>query len=347
MESDMARSIRIEYAGASYHVMARGNRRGTIFLVDEDRRFFLKCLAEACGKTGWLVHGWVLMGNHYHLFLETPEANLVEGMKWLQNTYTRRFNTRHGQWGRLFGDRYKAVLVDGAAAAYYAALWDYLHLNPCRAGLIDYAKGGSLLDYSWSSLAGGFALRPEHRPGWLASEAVFRILGFEDTARGRQEMVERLDERGRAEGEASGCPQKGDEADRRLSDLKRGWYWGSQAFAERMLGLTKALRKPRRSRAYQRTPEILHHGELAAREILENGLRREGLRAEDLLRLRANDPRKVAVARKIWMETTVSQDWIAERLAMRSAANVSLCLHRAPKTPARARRRRSQQQDAH
>ena len=87
------------------------------------------------------------MGNHYHMFLETPEANLVEGMKWLQNTYTRRFNMRHGQWGRLFGDRYKSVLVDGSAAAYYTTLWDYLHLNPCRAGLIDYAKAGSLLDY--------------------------------------------------------------------------------------------------------------------------------------------------------------------------------------------------------
>ena len=70
--------------------------------------FFLKCLAEACEKTGWVVHAWVLMGNHYHLFIQTPEANLVEGMKWLQNTVTRRFNVRHRECGRLFGDRYKA-----------------------------------------------------------------------------------------------------------------------------------------------------------------------------------------------------------------------------------------------
>ena len=67
----MARSIRVEYAGAYYHVMARGNRREAIFMDDEDRRFFLKCLSEACEKTGWLVHAWVLMGNHYHLFFET------------------------------------------------------------------------------------------------------------------------------------------------------------------------------------------------------------------------------------------------------------------------------------
>jgi putative transposase len=109
----MARSIRIEYPGAFYHVMARGNRRESIYLDYDDRRFFLRTLAEACGMTGWRVHAWVLMGNHYHLLVETPEANLVTGMQWLQNTYTRRFNTRHRLWGRLFGDRYKAVPVEG------------------------------------------------------------------------------------------------------------------------------------------------------------------------------------------------------------------------------------------
>ena len=81
----MARSIRIEYPGAYYHVMARGNRREAIFLDDDDRRFFLQTLSEACGRTGWRFHAWVLMGNHYHLFIETPEPNLSVGMKWLQN----------------------------------------------------------------------------------------------------------------------------------------------------------------------------------------------------------------------------------------------------------------------
>ena len=72
--------------------------------------------------TGWRVHAWVLMGNHYHLVIETPDANLVAGMKWLQNTYTRRYNTRHRLWGRLFGDRYKAVLVQGDNPHYYPTL---------------------------------------------------------------------------------------------------------------------------------------------------------------------------------------------------------------------------------
>ena len=118
----MARSIRIQYPGAYYHVMARGNRWEAIFLDDEDRRFFLKAVGEACAMTGWRVHAWVLMKNHYHLLLETPAANLVDGMQWLQNTFTRRFNVRHRKWGRLFGDRYKAVLTEGGSGYYYEIL---------------------------------------------------------------------------------------------------------------------------------------------------------------------------------------------------------------------------------
>ncbi len=115
----MPRSIRIQFPGAFYHVMARGNRREAIFHDDDDRRFFLATLSEACAMTGWKVHAWVLMSNHYYLFIEKPEANLVAGMGWLQNTVTRRHNWRHGTWGRLFGDRYKAVLVDGAETYHF------------------------------------------------------------------------------------------------------------------------------------------------------------------------------------------------------------------------------------
>ena len=102
--------------------MARGNRREEIFRGDHDRQLFLKTLGEACARTGWRIHAWVLMSNHYHLLVETPEANLVVGMQWLQNTYTRRFNTRHRVEGPLFGDRYKAVLVEGVSAYYYETL---------------------------------------------------------------------------------------------------------------------------------------------------------------------------------------------------------------------------------
>jgi REP element-mobilizing transposase RayT len=91
----MARSLRIEFKGAFYHVMARGNQKKDIFFDDEDRWSFLQTLQEARDRTGWGVHAWVLMNNHYHLLLQTPHANLVEGMKWLQNAYTRRLNCQH------------------------------------------------------------------------------------------------------------------------------------------------------------------------------------------------------------------------------------------------------------
>ena len=92
------------------------------------------------------MHAWVIMGNHYHLFIETPEANLVEGMKWLQNTYTRRFNVRHRAWGRVFGDRYKCVVVEGELPEYYGSLVDYIHLNPARAAIVSGRRGESLLE---------------------------------------------------------------------------------------------------------------------------------------------------------------------------------------------------------
>ena len=107
----MPRQPRIQFEGAVNHVMARGNRRGRIFTDDTDHETFLRTLGEACEKAGFRVYAWVLMRNRYHLALSTPRGNLVEGISWLQNTYTRRFNVRNHQWGRLFGDRYKSVLV--------------------------------------------------------------------------------------------------------------------------------------------------------------------------------------------------------------------------------------------
>jgi len=308
--------------------MARGNRREAIFLDDDDRRFFLKCLSEVCGRTGWLVHAWVLMGNHYHLFVETPEANLVEGMKWLQNTVTRRFNVRHRQWGRLFGDRYKAVLVEGDSAHYYTTLWEYLHLNPCRANLVKAEEGGSILDYPWSSVAGGYALPPDQRPEWLAAEKGLSILGFPDTAKGRRELVEHLDSRAASEKQVCGIAPVPEGADRRASHLLRGWYWGGQIFAERLLKTTSAFGKARRSRAFRRSPEQLAHGEVQARKLLAEGLAAAGLDKKTLKKLPANDPGKVLLAAVLWKNTTVGQTWIAGELEMKNAANVSMALNR-------------------
>jgi len=311
--------------------MARGNRKEPIFDDDDDRRFFLTTLAEACGMTGWRVHAWVLMGNHYHLFIETPEGNLVAGMKWLQNTVTRRHNVRHRKWGRLFGDRYKAVVVDGADHYHYRTLVDYIHLNPVRARLIQPRKGQSVMDFRWSSLMGGWALAPGSRPVWLAAADGLKRFGLEDTVAGRRRMIEALDRRAvEEEFQNCGVPPLPEEMDARCSHLRRGWFWGSREFAEKLGQLTeKSVRERiRSSRAYKRTPEIVAHGDRQAERWLEEGLKAAGLTPEDLGKSGGSDPRKLALAELLWKRTTVSQAWIAERLGMRSAANVSQQLRR-------------------
>ena len=95
-----------------------------------------KTLAEACHKTDWQIHAYCLMCNHYHLVLETPNANLVAGMAWLQSTYTIRLNHRHKLVGHVFSGRYKAQLVEGSGNGYLKTACDYVHLNPVRAGLL-------------------------------------------------------------------------------------------------------------------------------------------------------------------------------------------------------------------
>ena len=124
----MARQVRIEYPGAVYHCMARGDRREPIVRDDADREAFAELLGELAGRTGWEVLAWVLMDNHYHLVFKTPEANLVSGMKWLQNTWTKRFNARHRLWGHLFGGRYKSVLVEDCEQA-LLTISAYIDLN--------------------------------------------------------------------------------------------------------------------------------------------------------------------------------------------------------------------------
>ena len=147
----MPGKLRIEYPDAMYYVMSRGDRREDIFLDDVDRHDFLKTLAEVCQKTGWQVHAYCLMANHYHLVLETPNANLVAGMAWLQSTYTIRLNHRHKLIGHVLSGRYNAQLVEGSGNGYLRTACDYVHLNPVRAHLLRPEE--RLLAYPWTSLA--------------------------------------------------------------------------------------------------------------------------------------------------------------------------------------------------
>jgi hypothetical protein len=178
-------------------------------------------------------------------------------------------------------------------------------------------------------LAGGHALSPARGPDWLATEEALGACGYSDTASGRRKWVERLDRRAiDEEAERSGLVLQPEEADARFSHLRRGWYWGSQEFAERMLKLAKAALGRNRSRSYRGSPVRKAHDATLAEALLVEGLQAAELSDDDLLRLPGSEPRKVAIAPVIWERTTVPQSWLAEKLMISSPANVSQQLRR-------------------
>src|SRR4051812_47932181 len=173
----MARKLRLEYAGACYHVINRGNYRANIFAPKGAAEAFERCLGETCTRYGWKVHAFVIMRNHFHLAVETPEPNLSAGMKHLQGTWANRFNRFHGQTGRPFQGRYKALHVEPGHAL--AQVAHYLHLNPVRAKVVSIDRLGQFRASSF------WWFPKKDRPAWLIAETVLREAGgLQDTAAG-------------------------------------------------------------------------------------------------------------------------------------------------------------------
>jgi REP element-mobilizing transposase RayT len=140
----VSRPLRIEYPGAVYHVTARGNAREAIFNDDSDRKTFLGVLGKIIERYNWLCHAYCLMGNHYHLLIETPDGNLSRGMRQLNGIYTQTFNRRHRRVGHVLQGRFKAILVE--KDSYLLELCRYIVLNPVRANRVKHPK-----HYAWSS----------------------------------------------------------------------------------------------------------------------------------------------------------------------------------------------------
>ena len=324
----MPRQVRSEYEGAVYHVMCRGDRREDIFRNDGDREMLLATLAETVGRTGWKVHAWVWMRNHYHLLIETPDPNLVRGMTWFQATYTTRFNALHQFRGHLFGGRYKAVLVHPEAGAYFRTLLDYLHLNPVRAGLIRWRRGDDLRDYRWSSLPA--YLKAAKRPKWLTVERGFRSWEVPDTSDGRREL--RLALAARIKSEATEqCGLAEIEGQSLQATLRRGWYYGPADFRHWLLekaeGVLTAKTRGKSRQNYQ-DEEIASQHEATAQRLLDEGLSRLRWDEKRLQFEAKGHPAKVALAAAIRLKTTVSLAWLTERLHMGSPGYVSLLTRR-------------------
>jgi putative transposase len=303
----MPRPLRIEYAGAIYHVLSRGDRREAIFLSDADRELFLETLGQGCGRSGWQVHAWCLMSNHFHLVLETPRANLAAGMKFL-GTYTQRFNRRHHLSGHLFQGRYKAQVIDGESRGYLRAACDYVHLNPERAKLIK--RGAALRSWRWSSYAQYLGTK-RRRPAWLRTDRLLGEHGIEkEDARGRREFARRM------EGRRLEVPEEG------LAALRRGWRIGAEDFIDRLVSrVERPARRGHGRRVHEETEKAV------GRRIVEEELGRRNWKAAELQRRAKGDQVKVQIALRLRAETTLTLKEIADLLHMGAPTHVAHLLY--------------------
>lgn len=312
----MPRKPRIEYADAIYHIMSRGNRQGEIFWGDGDCDVFLETLGQACSRTGWIIHGYVLMVNHYHLLLETPEPNLSIGMKWLQSTYTQRFNRHHSECGHLFQGRYKALLIDPDDDIYFRVVSNYIHLNPARAKQIK-LRNGSLIAYPWSSFP--LYANPRNRPEWLCVDRVLGCWGFEDTRSGRLNYRRTLQTYAE---DMSDCKKPG-EFDPDWLKIRRGWFWGSKKFEQALLDRLEGVRAKAKSESLN-GQAIRMHNEQQALKLKAQGLKVLDLTEADLATIGKGAFEKRLLIWLIKSHTSMSNAWVSEQLYSGHPSNVAV-----------------------
>ena len=297
----------MEYPGACYHVINRGNFRKDIFASEGARRAFERTLFEACERSGWRLHAFVIMRNHFHLALETPAANLSEGMKWLQGTWVSRFNRLHQLQGRPFQGRFKSLVVQPGRAL--AEVCHYIHLNPFRAKVETIED---LPQFPWSSL---HHFGRKGLPSFLVGSTVLDAAGgLPDTPRGWRRYHDYLAFR------VSDDPAARAE---RFKKLSRGWCIGDEAFREQLR---------QRMQGDDRSPPKRFEGMTSAEWAAERSSRwelalRHMAREADVdlqhLGRPTNASGKVILAYLLKTTTDASNAWIAERLAMGQPATVS------------------------
>lgn len=180
----MARPLRLEFAGALYHVTSRGNARDDIYLSDEDRVAWLATLGQVCARFNWVCHAYCQMTDHYHIVIETPDANLSQGMRQLNGVYTQLFNRTHSRAGPIFQGRFKAILVD--KESYLLDLARYVVLNPLRAKMVR-----QLERWPWSSYRATCGQAP--KPDWLQTDFILSQFARQ-RARARVKYIAFVDE---------------------------------------------------------------------------------------------------------------------------------------------------------
>lgn len=213
----MARPLRIEYEGALYHLTSRGNARQAIFKDDPDRLVFLDTLKKVVDRYRWLCHAYCLMGNHYHLVIETAEGNLAKGMRQLNGVYTQAYNRRHRRTGHIFQGRYKAILVE--KESHFLEVCRYVVLNPVRAKLATDAGG-----WRWSSYRGTVGKKRPH--GCLTTDWVLGQFGKR---------------RSQAQAAYRGFVREGIGGERIYGKVKGQSLLGGEEFVDKLLGYVRGF----------------------------------------------------------------------------------------------------------
>lgn len=317
----MARPLRYEAAGAVYHIMARGDGGKTVFENDKDSYAWLDLLERACERFGWRVHAWVLMGNHFHLLLETPEPNLVAGMKWMLGVYSQGWNRRRGRRGHVFQGRYKAVVVNGEEreGSYFKIVADYIHLNPVRAGWVGGETGKRLRSWRWSSFCAYAGNKP---PDWLETGKVLRAFQLSGDSRGIRAYAGYLEARAR--------DPKSAVTDASLKELRRGWYLGEETFARKLLEALSGTIGPKRRKGSVAGEAAKAHDQNEAERLAAAALQKMGLppEASQLEGKGRWIEEKTLIAVLIRNRTGVQNRWVAERLGMGHDGNVTRAIRR-------------------
>lgn len=263
----MSRPLRLEFPGALYHVTSRGHERGPIFRDAADRRYFLNLLALVVPDQAWLLHSYCLMGNHYHLLVETPRPTLSRGMHSLNARYSQCFNRRHERAGHVFEGRFKAIVVQ--KQAHLLELHRYIVLNPVRAGLVRRPE-----DWPWSNYrATSGAIAP---PPWLEVGGTLSL--FSTFGSGANGAYIRF--------VADGAGRPGSPLDR----IHRQIYLGDRRFLEEMSGKIEQRRPDHEIPAAHRIPAIVEIEEI--RRLVS---KEWGLPAEELAGREAGDAKLAAI----------------------------------------------------
>jgi len=298
----MARPLRIAFPNAVYHVTSRGNERRAIFRTIGDRVMFLKLLAEATKRFGWSISAWVLMTNHFHLVIKTPEPNLSQGMQWLNGSYAIWFNSKHKRWGHLFGSRFNAVLVE--SEAYFTRLLRYVVLNPVRAGMVARPEA-----YRWSSYSATVGL--EKAPDWFDVDAALTPFE-EDPAIARVFYGDFV---------TTGI----DCSDNLWDDLINGIYLGTEEWAKKMRAVVES--KPR-STDHPKTQRAVGRPKMST--VVAAVAHVAGVAASVIRETRGGALRRL-VAWIGWHEGLVTLSSIAASLRLRSEGHISGLIRRCEK----------------